>query len=120
MSPSVIGQFPWYTRLFGGKQGARSLHFLGLCAFALFIFVHTVMVIIHGAPHEFAAIVLGSYNANHELGLAMGLTGISLILVFHLVIIWFSLRYRRATQRLLGKVVDPFERVLSRVIRLTE
>ncbi len=24
------GRFPWYARIFGGKQGARSLHFLGL------------------------------------------------------------------------------------------
>ncbi len=33
MSPSVLARFPWYGRLFGGKQGARSLHFLGMCAF---------------------------------------------------------------------------------------
>ncbi len=114
MSPSVIGRFPWYARLFGGKQGARSLHFLGLCAFAVFTFVHTVMVIIHGVPREFAAIVLGSYSASRELALAVGLTGIFLILVFHVIITWFSLRYRRATQRLLGFMVNPFERVLSR------
>lgn len=28
---------------------------------------------------------------------------------------WFSLRYRRRTQRLLGFMVDPFERVISRL-----
>lgn len=117
MSPSVIGQFPRYARLFGGKQGARTLHFLGLCAFAAFVFIHTIMVIVHGVPHEFAAIVLGSYRANQQLGLAIGLLGIFLILLFHLVISWFSLRYRRATQRLLGRVVDPFEWVLSRAFR---
>ncbi len=117
MSPSVIGQFPWYARLFGGKQGARSLHFLGLCAFAVFVFIHTIMVIIHGVPHEFAAIVLGNYQASRQLGLAVGLLGIFLILVFHAVITWFSLRYRRAAQRLLGRVVDPFERGLSRAFR---
>ena len=27
------GRFPWYDRLFGGRQAARSLHFLGLVAF---------------------------------------------------------------------------------------
>ena len=37
MSPSLLARFPWYGRLFGGKQGARSLHFLGMCAFAAFI-----------------------------------------------------------------------------------
>lgn len=114
MSPSVLARFPWYARLFGGKQGARSLHFLGLCGFAAFVAIHTFMVIIHGVPREFAAIVLGSYHASHQLALAVGLTGLFLLLLFHAVITWFSLRYRRATQRLLGRVVDPFERVLSR------
>jgi DMSO/TMAO reductase YedYZ molybdopterin-dependent catalytic subunit/thiosulfate reductase cytochrome b subunit len=115
MSPAVLARFPWYGRLFGGKQAARSIHFLGLCAFAAFIFVHTMMVIIHGVPKEFAAIVLGSYDASHRLGLAIGLTGIFLILVFHVVVTWFSLRYRRRTQRMLGWMVNPFERVVSRV-----
>ena len=52
--PDVLARLPWYGKIFGGKQGARSLHFLGLCAFAVFTFVHTVS----------------------ELGLAVGLTGI--------------------------------------------
>ena len=32
MSPAVLTRWPWYGRLFGGKQGARSLHLLGLLA----------------------------------------------------------------------------------------
>jgi len=58
MSPAVLARFPWYGKLFGGKQGARSLHFLGLCAFAAFIVMHVFMVIIHGLPQEFTQIVL--------------------------------------------------------------
>ncbi len=114
MSPSVIGRFPWYARLFGGKQGARSWHFIGLCLFAAFTVVHTVMVIIHGLPSEFVKVVLGRQHGSGQLALAVGLTGIFLICVFHAVITWFSLRYRRATQRLLGFMVNPFERALSR------
>ena len=114
MSPSVIGRFPWYAKLFGGKQGARSWHFIGLCLFAVFTVVHTVMVIIHDLPKEFVKIVLGGHGS-WPLALAVGLTGLFLIGVFHAVISWFSLRYRRATQRLLGFMVNPFERALSRV-----
>jgi hypothetical protein len=117
MSPSILGRFPRYGRLFGGKQGARSLHFLGLCAFGVFVVVHVVMVVIHGLPREFAAMVLGSYDGNQVLGLAIGLSGLFLLLVFHVVITWFSLRYRRRTQHLLGTVVNPFEAALSRVFR---
>ena len=114
MSPSVLGRFPRYGKLFGGKQGARSLHFLGLCAFAAFVAVHVFMVIIHGVPREFAAIVLDGYGHDHTLALAIGLTGLFLILVFHTLITWWSLRHKRAAQRLLGLIVNPFERGLSR------
>ncbi|HET7387671.1 MAG TPA: molybdopterin-dependent oxidoreductase [Nocardioidaceae bacterium] len=114
MSPSVLARFPRYGKLFGGKQGARSLHFLGLCAFAGFTALHTFMVIIHGVPKEFAAIVLGSDDADRTLALAVGLLGIFAILVFHTVITVVSLRYRRATQRMLGFMVDRFEGAISR------
>ncbi|MEO8750781.1 MAG: molybdopterin-dependent oxidoreductase [Allobranchiibius sp.] len=120
MSPSVLARFPWYGKLFGGKQGARSLHFLGLCAFAAFIAVHVFMVIVHGLPHEFTAIVLGGYQHSKPLALAIGLTGLFLIVVFHIAITMFSLRYKRTTQRLLGLVVNLFERALSRTFTSRE
>ena len=33
MSPAVAARFPTYIKLFHGRQGARSLHFLALCTF---------------------------------------------------------------------------------------
>lgn len=114
MSPSVLGRFPRYGKLFGGKQGARSLHFLGLCAFAAFTVVHTLMVIVHDVPAEFTKVVLADPGGNKTFALALGLAGIFLILLFHVIISWFSLRYRRRTQRMLGWMVDPFESVISR------
>lgn len=117
MSPAVIGRFPWYAKIFGGKQGARSLHFLGLCGFAAFTAVHTFMVIVNGLPSEFAKIVLADPSGNRTLAVTIGLLGIFFLLLFHVIITWFSLRYRRFTQRFLGRVVDPFERVLSRAFR---
>ncbi len=120
MSPTVLARFPRYGKLFGGKQGARSLHFLGLVAFAAFVLLHVFMVIIHGLPKEFGAMVLGGYDRNRTLALSIGLLGLFLILVFHVVITWFSLRYRRRTQRMLGVMVNPFERVLSRTFTSRE
>jgi len=120
MSPSVLARFPWYGKVFGGKQGARSLHFLGLVAFAAFVVVHVLMVIIHGVPKEFASIVLGDEHANRSLAVGIGLAGLFLILVFHVIVTWFSLRYRRRTQRMLGLIVNPFERVISRTFTSRE
>jgi len=119
MSPSVLARFPWYGQLFGGKQGARSLHFLGLCAFAAFIGVHVFMVIVHGLPQEFVGIVLAG-RGTASLALVIGLIGLFLIVVFHVVITVLSLRRPRTTQRLLGVVVNPFERVISRTFRSRE
>lgn len=114
MSPSVLARFPRYGKLFGGKQGARSLHFLGLCAFGAFTVVHVFLVIVHGLPDEFTKIVLGTPGSHQALAVSLGLSGLGAIVVFHVIISWFSLRYRRTTQRLLGMVVDPFERAISR------
>ncbi len=120
MSPTVLARFPWYGKIFGGKQGARSLHFLGLVAFAAFVVIHVFMVIIHGLPRELAAMVLGSYDANRTLALSLGLLGLFLIVVFHVIITWFSLRYQRRTQRFLGFMVNPFERMFSKAFTSRE
>jgi len=120
MSPTVLARFPWYGKLFGGKQGARSLHFLGLCAFAAFIVLHLFMVIVHNLPKEFVSIVLAGHGSR-SLALGVGLAGLFLIVLFHMIITtWFSLRYRRATQRALGVMVNPFEKVISRSLTSRE
>jgi thiosulfate reductase cytochrome b subunit len=113
MSPALIARFPWYPRHFGGRQVARSIHFLGLCALVAFVLVHTTMVVIHGIPREFAAIVLTSYTASHTWAVVIGVAGILFVVAVNVAATVFSLRHRRRTQRLLGKVVDPFEQVLS-------
>jgi DMSO/TMAO reductase YedYZ molybdopterin-dependent catalytic subunit/thiosulfate reductase cytochrome b subunit len=114
MSPAVLSRFPWYGKMFGGKQGARSLHFLGLVAFFLFVVLHTVMVVIHGFPKEMGVILLGSDRADRSVALAVGVGTIALILVVHVLLTVVSLRYKRATQHALGRVVGPLERALAR------
>jgi len=118
MSPSVLGRFPRYVWLFGGRQRARSLHFLGLCTFVAFIVLHTIMVIINGLPHLWTVIVLGHpesvpYSGQTE-ALIIGFAGLLGLVLLSVGVTVFSLRHPRATQRLLGRVVNPFERVVSR------
>jgi len=115
MSPSVLARFPWYGKLFGGKQLARTLHFLGLCAFAAFVLVHTIMVVVHNVPHEWAAIVLGSYRANQTLAVVIGIIALLFVLLVNVVATMWSLANRRAVQGLTGLFVNPLERVISRL-----
>ena len=36
-SPAIMARFPWYVRLFGGRQWARSLHFVGMFGLVLVV-----------------------------------------------------------------------------------
>ena len=116
MSPSIIARFPRYARLFGGKQAARTLHFLGLCAFAAFVVVHTVMVLLHGLGGEFTYIVLASdpAHANETLALVVGLVGFAVVLLINVVshrVLAAPPPPRTAADR---QARRPFERLLSR------
>lgn len=110
LSPALTGRFPWYTKLFGGRQGARSLHFLGLVGFILFIIHHVAIVCAHGFGHEMAKIVLGIEEATREQAAwatLIGLFGLGIILAIHVVATSASLRAPRRVQHFLKRIVDP-------------
>ncbi|WP_067805681.1 molybdopterin-dependent oxidoreductase [Nocardia beijingensis] len=113
MSPAVLARFPRYGRLFGGKQGARSIHFLGLCAFCAFIVVHVFMVVVHGVPSEFGKIFLGSLDASPVLATVTGSLVLIAIVAVHIAATIFSRTHPRRAQRLLGVLVHRFEYALS-------
>ncbi|AUX38276.1 oxidoreductase [Sorangium cellulosum] len=112
MSPALGARFPWFARLLGGRQAARSLHFLGLVAFSLFLFVHAALVVAHGFGAEMANIVLGSEAASRPLAVALGLAGIALVAALHAAGTLYSLRRPARTKRLLEIGVDPLRRAL--------
>ncbi|KZM69879.1 molybdopterin-dependent oxidoreductase [Nocardia terpenica] len=113
MSPAVLARYPRYGRLFGGKQGARSIHFLGLCALAGFVVVHLFMVVVHGIPKEFAKIFFGSEDADRTLATVVGSLTLLAIIIIHILATVLSRRHPRGTQRLLGISVHRLEYALS-------
>ena len=48
MSPAVVNRFPWYAKIFGGRQAARSIHFLTMLGFLAFIVVHVTLIVMTG------------------------------------------------------------------------
>lgn len=44
MSPAVTSVFPWLVTLLGGHQCARTIHFFGMIALLLFVFMHIALV----------------------------------------------------------------------------
>jgi sulfoxide reductase catalytic subunit YedY len=113
MSPSIAARFPWYIRLFRGRQSARSIHFLCLCAFVAFFVIHLSMVIAHGEISEMGLIVLGDiHHVRGALGLIVGISGLAGVVVIHVVATHWSLTDPRTVQRATQTLTDPLRRAL--------
>jgi thiosulfate reductase cytochrome b subunit len=61
MSPGLNAAFPWLVELFGGRQSARTIHFVCAFLFVLFIVVHLVMVLITGVFNNLRSMITGRY-----------------------------------------------------------
>ncbi len=113
-SPAIEAQFAWYPKLFGGRQSARSLHFLGLIAFLGFILVHTFMVFVTGPAHNFGDIIFGQHETGGGAAIAIGLAIIVAIFAIYALTSWISLRRPRIVQLFLSAFIRPPMVLLSR------
>lgn len=66
MSPGLDAAWPWLLDLFGGRQSARSIHFICAAILALFILVHLVMVLLAGPWNHVRAMITGRYRLPPE------------------------------------------------------
>lgn len=66
MSPAMDAAWPWLLDLFGGRQSARSLHFIAMVALAAFIVVHLLMVVLAGPVNEIRSMVTGWFRLPPE------------------------------------------------------
>ena len=62
MSPGMNAAWGWLLDLFGGRQSARSIHFICAALLALFILVHLVMVVLAGPINEIRSMITGWYR----------------------------------------------------------
>jgi sulfoxide reductase catalytic subunit YedY len=112
MSPAIAGRFTWFPRLFGGRQAARSLHFLGLVAFVAFTVHHIALVIVHGLGNGLAAIVLGDEAptvAQRAVAIAIALAFLFALVILHVLATRRSLQEPRAVQNALQQMLDPVQ-----------
>jgi thiosulfate reductase cytochrome b subunit len=61
MSPGFNAIFPWLLDAFGGRQSARSIHFLCAFSIVLFVIVHLVEVVLAGPINEIRSMLTGVY-----------------------------------------------------------
>jgi len=61
MSPGFNAAAPWLLDLFGGRQSARTLHFLIAWSVVAFVVLHLFMVVASGAWNNIRSMVTGRY-----------------------------------------------------------
>jgi len=108
MSPAVVNRFPWYARIFGGRQSARSIHFLTMLSFLAFLVVHVTLVAMTGFVRNMNHIVLGT-DEQTNMGMFLGLAGITLVCLSWVVAHYISWSHPRALQHALKVVAYPMQ-----------
>jgi thiosulfate reductase cytochrome b subunit len=66
MSPGVDAALPWLVDLFGGRQSARTIHFLSASVIVLFVLVHLFMVLASGLWNNIRSMITGRYAIEVE------------------------------------------------------
>jgi len=61
MSPGMDAAFPFLLDIFGGRQSARTIHFISASFIVIFVVVHFVMVLITGVWNNLRSMVTGRY-----------------------------------------------------------
>lgn len=110
MSPAVVNHFPWYPRLFGGRQAARSVHFLTMLGFAAFLVVHVTLVVMTGFVRNMNHIVMGTDDLKDVRGEVWGFVGIGVVVAAWVVAYLVSWRRPRLLQHAQKAVVQPLLR----------
>jgi thiosulfate reductase cytochrome b subunit len=65
MSPTIDAAFPGLLTIFGGRQGARTIHFLACFSFVGFIMIHVVQVVLTGFFNNIRSMVTGWFAVRH-------------------------------------------------------
>lgn len=64
MSPGMNAAWPWLIDIFGGRQTARTIHFLAMMGFVIFFVVHVAMVVLAGPINELRSMITGWYRVS--------------------------------------------------------
>ena len=66
LSPGMDAAWPWLLDLFGGRQSARSIHFIAAGGIAAFIIVHLALVLLAGPVREVTSMITGRWRVPED------------------------------------------------------
>jgi sulfoxide reductase catalytic subunit YedY len=99
MSPAVEDRFHWFPKLFGNRQGARSVHFLVMLSYVIFIIIHVAMVAATGLTRNMNHITVGTDNPTSHTGVYIGAGILLFTVAFGFLAHWVSWQRPRALQQ---------------------
>jgi thiosulfate reductase cytochrome b subunit len=65
MSPQMDSLLGWWLQLVGGRQSARTIHFIVMSLFVLFTLVHVLMVVYAGPINEMRSMISGRFRVRY-------------------------------------------------------
>ncbi len=107
MSPALVARFPWYERLFVNRQVARSLHFLLLCNYLVFLVIHVTLVARTGFAKGMNHILLGTPDESMT-GVWVAAAALILVIAVNVFANRMSRAHPRLIQHLSGATVGRF------------
>ncbi|MDQ3038682.1 MAG: cytochrome b/b6 domain-containing protein, partial [Pseudomonadota bacterium] len=66
MSPQMDSVMGGFIELVGGRQSARTLHFIAMSLFLLFAIVHVLMVVYAGPINEMRSMISGRFRIRND------------------------------------------------------
>jgi sulfoxide reductase catalytic subunit YedY len=99
MSPAIENRFHWIPKLFGNRQGARSVHFLVMLAFVAFTIIHVAMIAATGFIRNMNHITVNTDAPMSHTGLYVGLGIVLFTVAFGFLAHWISWQRARSLQK---------------------
>jgi len=102
MSPALVNHFS----RFGGRQTARSIHFVAMLGYVIFIIVHVTLVALTGFMRNMNHIVIGTDDRT-PLGMILGFVGIGVVILCWIVAHYVSWKRPRSLQHMQRTISLP-------------
>jgi thiosulfate reductase cytochrome b subunit len=113
MSPALSTRFRRFSKVFS-IQLARSVHFLVMVWFVVFIVMHVTMVFATGAARNLNA-MFAARDGSGALGFVIFAVAMAVVVAAWIAASPFTLRHPRVVQRVGNALVGPFQRRFEKV-----
>ena len=114
MSPALSTKFKWISSIFS-IQFARSLHFLVLVWFLLFIVMHVTLVVTTGALRNFNMMYANRDSADSWYGFWIFAASLVVMIALWVAVTPFTNRHPRLVQRIGYALIGPVQRLFEHI-----